>query len=142
MLATQPAPPLSALTKRKKKTLCGHATFDYLGGIISARDEGALGPRLRATGVEVDAGAGDVPHGGELHTEVQPSVPRACQFRAHVSAARMSVLRACGRVRTACMPCLNQGSISKPITNYAWPLAIHTRTPCAQACAAFSRPCQ
>ena len=38
----------------------------YLGGVVGARDEGALGPRLGAAGVQVNAGAGDVPHGGEL----------------------------------------------------------------------------
>jgi len=49
--------------KQKQKQ---EASVSYLGGVVGARDERALGPGLGATRVGVDAGAGDIPHGGEL----------------------------------------------------------------------------
>lgn len=45
------------------------ATVVVLGGVVGARDHGALGPRLGAAGGHVDAGAGDVPEVGELRKE-------------------------------------------------------------------------
>jgi len=56
--------------KQKQKQ---EASVSYLGGVVGARDERALGPGLGATRVGVDAGAGDVPHGGELWTPARVS---------------------------------------------------------------------
>ena len=36
-----------------------------LGRVVGAGDHGALSPRLTTTGLDVDAGAGDVPELGE-----------------------------------------------------------------------------
>jgi hypothetical protein len=49
-----------------RRTLRAFGDERDLGGVVGARDEGARCPRLGAAGVHVDAGAGDVPHGGEL----------------------------------------------------------------------------
>jgi len=60
--------PASCISKRLRRLQASdvHARVVVLRGVVGARDEGALGPRLGAAVRGVDVGAGDVPHVGEL----------------------------------------------------------------------------